>query len=139
LTKQAQADHGDDIAELHIGVARAVKRYGSESSEGSFVKADGLRRNARDEKARDAGELGVHGVTGAGACHAISGVDIGNAFAHGNDSSGAAVAQGAGLIETAAHGGYGCEQAITADLGQDLANKIGPHSRFLQQVLAGKF
>jgi hypothetical protein len=79
-----------------------------------------------------AGKFGVHGVTSAGAGHAISGIDVCNALAYGENRASATITQRTRLIETAAHRRNSRRQSIAADFVQDFADEVRTHSRFLQ-------
>ena len=80
----------------------------------------------------------MHCITGTGACNAIAYVDVRNFLACGNYCPGGAVAERAGLIETAAHRCHGRHQAVATKLAQDLTNQIRSRCRLLQQVLPGE-
>ena len=64
----------------------------AERCEGGFLKAHAFGGNGRDQQARNAGKLGMDGLIGAGTSDSITGIDVGNAFADSDDSSGTTVA-----------------------------------------------
>ena len=97
-----------------------------------------VRRNTRQQQARNAGDFRMNSMTSAGAGYAIAGLNVGDTLSNGNHGSGAAVAGGARLIHAAADCGDGRCDTIAANFIPNLAHQIGTHSRLLEKILAGK-
>jgi hypothetical protein len=70
LSDQAEADHGDTLAEPDVGLANRVQGDAPDRREGALGEADSVGQPDA-EVARDVDELGVDGGS-AGARHAVT-------------------------------------------------------------------
>ena len=115
-----------------------MKSNRTESCKCRFVEGNlaGGRGDASCQQAGNTGEFAVYGKSSARAGHTITGLNVRDALTHGDDRSSTAVSGRLWLIETAAYRVHGGENAITPHFINDIAHKVGPGLRFLQQALA---
>src|SRR5271166_3661661 len=142
LAEQAEADHGDQVTQLHFGHSNAVQGYGSQSRERGFVKWNFIQRISRgntcNQQPRHTCHLGVNRKSCPCAGDAVARLQVGDSISDGDDGSCAAVTRGLRLIEAAAHGLPCRENSIALHFANDFSHQIWPGSRLLQQTLAGK-
>ncbi len=116
---------------------------GAHGGEGGFVEAH-LSGHRYGERAGDVHDLSMVGVFAASTGHAVSGLEAPGQLARGRDHAGAAVADGALLLQARLDGAVGLEQSVAPYLLDHLGNLIGPaaglaHEALLAEVDFGPF
>jgi hypothetical protein len=139
LTKQPEADDGNDVTEFHIRGANAMESNRAHGRKGGFVKRDRMGvRNPGDQQARHAGNLSMHCKTCPGTSYAIADCNIGDTVADRDHRARAAVTECRRLLQPATHCLQGGQKSVAANFADNVADQIGPGLGFLQEVFTGE-
>ena len=134
---ETEADDDYPVAQLNLGRAHAVKRYGPHAGEGCGLKSYALRY-LDGQAARNGDDLTVGRLTGPEAGDAVAHLEVVYRSRHLYDVAGAAVTQRHGRIQASHSGAVRLSDAVYFGLVDHLTHQVRSASGLTQQTLLGQ-
>ncbi len=133
LADQAEAEHGDPVAQHDLRLAHAVQGDRADAGEAALLEGDRVGKGDA-EVAGNAVDLRVNGI---GAAHrdAVTDGDVADILPHRQRDARRRVAQHRRLVEARAHGSHGLANSVAARLLDHLRDLVGPLPRLAEQAL----